>query len=181
MTAEGAWPPCQPSGNLWEWLLQEHTPDLHLLATAPEQEQALGFPAADRHCNRGATAFWGKPTRVTHSERLRICYCASKPTTSFLAFPRSHLSTILASRCSAFFLKLLQWQLSIQLGNKEIIPLGKPKCFRFLKIQTFPPRLAASEVLDGEITGVINREWGFPYLSGKVPRLKKTTGFLKHT
>lgn len=133
-------------------LLQEHTPVLH----SWQLHWNMSTPLDSQPQTGTATGELLENPQLTHSERLHICHCTSKPTTSFLAFPRSHLSTILASRCSAFFLKLLQWQLSIQLGNKEIIPLGKPRCLLFLKILTFPPRLAATEVLVWEITRVTN-------------------------
>lgn len=158
-------------------LLQEHTPVLHLLQIVLEQGQALGFPASDRHCNRGTAAFWGEPMSDPRWKASHLLLCL--PSHHIFPFPRSHLSIMLASRCSAFFLKLLQWQLSIQLGNKEIIPLGKPKCFLFLKTLTFPPRLAASEVLGDHQSH--HREWWFPHLSEIVPWLSKQKGFLKHT
>lgn len=56
-------------------LLQEHTPVLHLLPTALQQEQAPRFPATDRHCNRGTAAFWGEPTSDPRWKASHLLLC----------------------------------------------------------------------------------------------------------
>lgn len=74
------------------------------------------------------------------------------PSTSFLDFPRSHLSIILASKCSSFFLKLLQWQqhmLLIKLGKNH--STWKAEMFSVCKNTNFPTQVA-SEMLNREIT-----------------------------